>query len=308
MKVGINILNFGPGTNPESLARWARFAEDAGFHLVMISDHVAVTPDVQSGFPAPFYDPFVTISWLANITTRIELGTTVIILPYRHPLLVARMAANIDQLSGGRFILGTGVGWAKKEFEALGIPFKKRGAMADEYLEVIRLCWANEVATYEGQFTTFEDVWTGPQPVRSEGLPIWVGGSSTAALRRAVRFGDGWHPYRYTLDWLADTALPTLRQLAHAADRPVPAFCPRLGVRITDRPLPNSQRPVGHGSLEQIHADLRAIDSLGANYILLDTYTGEPGQTKFPKKDWETLALIAEQSLDLANERIREAG
>lgn len=305
MKFGVNILNFGPGTSPETLADWARFAEDVGFHLAMISDHVAVTPDIQSGFPAPFYDPFVSLSWLANIAKKIELGTTVIILPYRHPLLTARMAANIDQLSSGRFILGVGVGWARQEFEALGIPFEKRGALVDEYLEVIKLCWANEVVTYEGQFTAFRDVHTGPQPAQAAGLPIWVGGSSEAALRRAVRFGHAWHPYRFGLDWLEQEALPALRRLADAAGRPVPSFCPRLGLRIADRPLPERDRPAGHGSLDQVHTDLTAIASLGADYVLLDTYTGRPGQTRHPEKDWALLTLIAEQIVDLARGRVR---
>lgn len=305
MRFGINILNFGPGTNPESLAGWAQFAEEVGYHLIMISDHVAVTPDVQKGFPVPFYDPFVSMSWLAHVAPTVELGTTVVILPYRHPLLVARLAANVDQLSGGRFILGVGVGWARQEFEALGVPFDKRGAIADEYLEVIKSCWANDVVTYEGQFTAFSDVHTGPRPVQAPGLPIWVGGSSKAALRRAVRFGDAWHPYRFTLEWLEDEALPALRRTAHAAGKPVPAFCPRLGLQITDKPLPESQRSVGHGSLDQIHADLQALASLGADYILLDTYTGMPGQTRHPEKDWARLALIAEQILDLPAGGIR---
>lgn len=305
MKFGVNILNFGSGTSPETLAGWAQFAEDAGFHLIMISDHVALTPDVQSGFPAPFYDPFISVGWLANIVKKIELGTTVVILPYRHPLLTARLAANIDQLSSGRFILGVGVGWARQEFAALGIPFEKRGALADEYLEIINLCWANEVVTYEGKYTTFKDVHTGPPPVEAGGLPIWVGGSSVAALQRAVRFGHAWHPYRFTLDWLAQEALPALRRMADAAGKPAPSFCPRLGLRITDRPLPGNDRSVGHGSLDQIHADLKAIASLGADYILLDTYTGTPEQTRHPEKDWAMLRLLAEQILDLANGRIR---
>ncbi|HSG18958.1 MAG TPA: TIGR03619 family F420-dependent LLM class oxidoreductase [Anaerolineae bacterium] len=305
MRFGINILNFGPGTGPESLARWAGFAEEVGYHLIMISDHVAVTPDVQDGFPAPFYDPFVSLSWLANIATRVELGTTVIILPYRHPLLTARLAANIDNLSGGRFILGTGVGWAKQEFAALGVPFGKRGVLADEYLEVIRLCWANEVVSYEGQFVSFKDVHTGPRPLRPAGLPIWVGGSSDAAIKRAVRFGDAWHPYRFTLEWLKDEALPKQRRLAEAEGKPVPAFCPRFSLQLTDETLPEGQRRPGHGSIEQIHADLKVFASLGAEYILLDTYTGLPGQTEQPEEDWKILAMIADQVLDLPNETVR---
>ena len=137
MKFGVNIINFGPGADPGALRGWLSFAEELGYHLVMISDHVAITPDVQEGFPAPFYDPFTSLSWLAAMSDKVELGTTVTILPYRHPLLTARMGATIDQLSNGRFILGTGVGWARQEFNALGVPFDKRGALASEYLEAI---------------------------------------------------------------------------------------------------------------------------------------------------------------------------
>src|SRR5215831_8646432 len=108
MRFGINLINFGPGTGPETLARSAELAEALGYHLVMISDHVAITADVHARYPAPFYDPFTALGWLAALTRRVELGTTVIIIPYRHPLLTARMAANIDRLSGGRLILGIG--------------------------------------------------------------------------------------------------------------------------------------------------------------------------------------------------------
>src|SRR5437764_9279315 len=110
MKFGVNILNFGPGASPNTLERWARLAEAFGYDFAMISDHVAITPDVAAQYPAPFYDPFVTLAWLAGTTKRIALGTSVIILPYRHPLQTARMSAVVDQLSGGRFIFGVGVG------------------------------------------------------------------------------------------------------------------------------------------------------------------------------------------------------
>src|SRR5712664_1643920 len=129
MRIGVNLLNFGPGVSPDALAGWTQLAETLGYHFVMISDHVAMTPDVVARYPAPFYDPFVTLAWLARVTRRMELGTRVVILPYRHPLHTARLAANVDRLSGGRFIFGVGVGWAKQEFEALSVPFERRGAM-----------------------------------------------------------------------------------------------------------------------------------------------------------------------------------
>ncbi|MFD2026607.1 LLM class flavin-dependent oxidoreductase [Promicromonospora aerolata] len=110
MQLGVNVPNFGPGTDPGVLREWARVTEGLGFDLLMVSDHVAVTPDVAQRYPEPFYEPFTTLSWLAGLTTRLRLGTTVLIVPYRPPLLAARMATNLNQLSGGRLVLGAGVG------------------------------------------------------------------------------------------------------------------------------------------------------------------------------------------------------
>ena len=129
MRLGVNVPNFGPGTNPDVLRRWALTVEGLGFDLLMVSDHIAVTPDVAEQYPAPFYEPFTTLSWLAGLTRGIRLGTTVLIVPYRHPLLIARMAANLNDLSGGRLVLGVGVGWAREEFGALGVPFRDRGRL-----------------------------------------------------------------------------------------------------------------------------------------------------------------------------------
>ena len=263
MRFGVNILNFGPGANPTAIKHWAQVAEAVGYDFAMISDHVAVTPDVAAQYPAPFYDPFVTLAWLAGVTKRIELGTTVTILPYRNPLQTARMAANIDQLSGGRFILGVGVGWAKQEFAALGVPFEKRGALANQYLEVIRKCWTNDVI--------LDGIQTGPRPMRAPHPPIWVGGSSEAAMRRAVRYGDAWHPLRFQMDWLEREGLPALRRIAEEESKPVPAFCPRIKLH----------------SVDQARADIDTLERFGATEILLDTYAGKPESTLHPEKDWE---------------------
>jgi probable F420-dependent oxidoreductase len=266
MRLGVNILNFGSHAQPDTLLRRARLAETLGFDFAMISDHVAVTPDVQAQYPAPFYDPFLSLAWLAGLTRRIEIGTTVTILPYRHPLQTARMTANIDRLSGGRFIFGAGVGWAKQEFDALGVPFEQRGAISNEYLEVIRRCWTQDVVSHEGRFVSFRDVHTAPRPVRAPHPPIWVGGSSDAALRRAARYGDAWHPIRFSIERLRNEALPKLGQFADAERRPVPALCPRLRCENPD----------------QARADIDALLALGAQDILLDTAD--------PESDWERLA------------------
>ena len=305
MRIGINLINFGPGVSPDSLARSVDLAESLGYHLVMISDHVAITPDVQARYPAPFYDPFATLAWIAGLTQRVELGTTVIILPYRHPLQTARMVANIDRLSGGRFILGVGVGWARQEFAALGVPFNRRGAMTDDYLAAIKAAWTQDVATYSGPFVSFADVGTSPRPLRSPHPPIWVGGASDAALRRAVVHGDGWHPIKIRVDWLRDHGLPRLNEIAQKEGRPVPALCPRIRLRLTDSPVADAGRVAGEGAIDQVRADLAALERLGASYVLLDTYADDPEATRRPELGWAMLTTMAEQVLDLRRETLR---
>jgi probable F420-dependent oxidoreductase len=305
MKVGVNLVNYGPGATPESLARWARLVEALGYRLLMVSDHVATTPDVQAEYPAPFYDPFVTLAWLAGSTSRIELGTTVVVLPYRHPLQVASMAEDIHRLSGGRFILGVGVGWARQEFAALGVPFEKRGAITDDYLAAIRALWATDVASYKGRFVAFEDVRTSPDSARSSPPPIWVGGSSEAGLRRAVRYGDGWHPNNVRLDWLREEGLPRLKEIAREEGKPLPSLCPRIRLRLTGSPLDDERRLPGEGTLEQVRADLQTLESLGAEYVLLDTYYGDPEATRRHERAWKMLATLAENVLDLEHRRLR---
>ena len=303
MRVGVNLLNFGPGVSPESLAGWTELAERLGYHFVMISDHVAMTPDVVARYPAPYYDPFVTLAWLARATRRVELGTTVVILPYRHPLHTARLTANIDRLSGGRFIFGVGVGWARQEFETLGVPFERRGAMSNDYLAAIKTAWTNDPASHAGPFVSFRDVHTGPLPVRTP--PIWVGGASDAAMRRALRLGDAWHPIRIRLPWLRETGLPRLRQIAAQEGRPLPALCPRIRLRITDTKLPDDTRIAGDGTLDQIRADLHALAELGAAYVLLDTYTDDVEATRDHEGAWRMLTTLAERVLDLPRETLR---
>ncbi len=305
MKIGVNLLNFGPGVSPEALARWAALSETLGYHFLMISDHVAVTPDVHARYPAPVYDPFTTLGWLAGITRRVEIGTTVIVLPYRHPVETARMAANVDRLSGGRFIFGVGVGWARQEFAALGVPFERRGAITDDYLDAIKTLWTQDVASHDGHFVAFKDVRGGPRPLRSPHPPVWVGGASDAALRRAVRHGDAWHPIRIRIGWLRDEGLPRLSAMAEREARPVPALCPRIRLRLTESPMPDDQRIAGEGTLDQVRRDLADLEGLGARYVLLDTYTDDAEATKNHEAAWRMLVTLAERALDLSREALR---
>jgi probable F420-dependent oxidoreductase len=305
MKVGVNLVNFGAAATPNSLATWAEVVETLGFHHLMTSDHVTITPDVAQRFPAPFYEPLTTLGWLAGITKNISIGASVIILPYRSPLEVARAFANIDQLSGGRCILGVGVGWAREEYAALNVPFEKRGAIANEYLAAIRQMWTEEVSSFDGAFIKFSDVHAAPMPVQSPHPPIWVGGGSDAAIRRAVRYGDAWHPFRSTVDALKNVGIPRLREIADTEEKPVPAVCPRILLRITDEDLPDDQRVAGEGTIDQIHRDLAGLEALGCTDVLLDAYTDDGIAARDPDYAWRMLTVVAERILNLGDETVR---
>lgn len=299
MKFGVNLPNYGAEATPEALIGWARRVERIGYHYMMVSDHVALTPEVNRLFPAPFYDPFATLSLLAGQTERIGLGTTVAILAYRHPLLTARLAANIDRFSGGRFVLGVAAGWAAGEFAALGVPYHRRGAISDEYLAAIKACWAREVASFEGEHVSFRHVHTGPPPVQRPGPPVWVGGHSRGALRRAVRHGDAWHPTSLPADWLTGVGLPALRRVAEEAGRPVPALCPRIKLRVTVRPL-GPDRLLGEGTLAQIHEDLALLAELGAAAVILDpTFPAQPRRPGRTDHDLDVLEKLTVDVIDL---------
>jgi alkanesulfonate monooxygenase SsuD/methylene tetrahydromethanopterin reductase-like flavin-dependent oxidoreductase (luciferase family) len=274
VEIGVNVPNFGPGTRPGVLRSWARTVEGLGFDLLMVSDHVVVTPDVAQQYPAPFYEPFTTLSWLAGITERVRLGTTTLIVPYRHPLLVARMAANLNQLSGGRLVLGVAAGWARQEFAALGVAFERRGKLTDEHLRAIRAAWGDDEDYRGGQ------------------IPIWVGGNSEAGMRRAVRCGDAWHPLRPTVDGLR-ASVDRLKVVADELGLPTPAVVPRILLRLTDTPVTGEERLAGEGTIEQIVDDLAQLRLLGAETVVLDPFTDDPRETLHPETAWQALATVA---------------
>ncbi|MCZ7377015.1 LLM class flavin-dependent oxidoreductase [Micromonospora sp. WMMC250] len=274
MQIGVNVPNFAPGTDPRMLRQWAQTVEGLGFDLLMVSDHIAVTPDVAEQYPAPFYEPFTTLAWLAGVTQRVRLGTTVLIVPYRHPLLTARMAANLNRLSGGRLVLGVGVGWARQEFEALGVPYQRRGALTDEYLHAMR------------------DAWRNTDDYDTEPIPLWVGGNSDAGMRRAVRLGDAWHPLRLTPDKLTDAA-GRLDVIAADLGLPKPALMPRIALQETREPVTDPGRLAGVGTIEQITADLDRIRLLGAETVVLDPFNDDLTEIRQPERAWRTLAAVA---------------
>jgi probable F420-dependent oxidoreductase len=307
MQFGVNILNFGPGASPAAFLRWAQVSEALGYHSLMISDHVAITPSLVPRYPEPYYDCFASLSWLAGQTTRIRLGTTVTVVPYRHPVLNARLVANLDEMSGGRFIYGVGVGNPQDEFSVLGVAHEHRGAIANESLRIMLALWNSpEPVTMKGRFFDIEEV-SGIRTAQQPHPPIWVGGLSDAAIRRAARYGEGWHPIFRTLDQI-DAAershLPALAAIAAQRGRPIPQFCPRIRLDLRDEPLGDDRFP-GSGSLEQVRGDLVRLEKLGVSHVTLDWYTGDLEATRNHERGLSMLAILAEQVIDLANEALR---
>jgi len=213
MQLGVTLRNMGPQSRPETLVACARAADEAGLESLWITDHLAIPPDDAEGSGGRYTDPLTTLAWLAAATARIRLGTGVLILPYRRPLPVAKAVATVQELSGGRLLLGVGVGWMDAEFRALGTDRRRRGRDTDEALDLLRRCFADDVVEAHGQRFLFL-----PRPERP---PIYVGGAGEHALRRVVRFGDGWLPMGADPEKLRPAAA-RLAELAAAAGRATP--------------------------------------------------------------------------------------
>lgn len=193
MTAGVHLPQAGPAASGEAMTRAARLAEELGYADVWVSDHLVVPSGAQYPPSAYVYEPLTALAWVAAATKRVGLGTTVLVLPMRNPIHVAKSIATIDLMSGGRFILGTAAGWLKAEFNAIGVPFDERGLRTDEAIEIIRHVWTNDHMTIDFPIhgIHMESIRAQPQPTRR--IPIWIGGHADIALRRAITVGDGWH-------------------------------------------------------------------------------------------------------------------
>ncbi len=191
MKYGIAIRNMGPQSTRTTILACAKAAESLGFDAGFVSDHLCIPPDQTEGSGGRYLDVLAMLAFMAGATERIRLGISVLVLPYRPAVLTAKQVATIQELSGGRMILGVGVGWMKSEFEALGVDKRMRGRVSDETIRVIKHLFANEAAGYQGDLVKFAPFVFAPRPACP---PLWIGGNGEPALRRVVDFGNGWHP------------------------------------------------------------------------------------------------------------------
>jgi probable F420-dependent oxidoreductase len=210
MRLGLHALGIGAGAQRSVIDAVAVAAENNGFATLWSGEHVVMVDRSASRYPyaddgriavpavADWLDPMIGLSFAAAATHTIGLATGVLLLPEHNPVLMAKQAATLDRLSGGRLTLGVGIGWSKEEFDALGIPFARRGERTAEYVAAMRTLWRDDVASFDGDFVRFDSVRVNPKPPRERRLPVVLGGNSDAALRRVAEWGDGW--YGFNLD------------------------------------------------------------------------------------------------------------
>lgn len=230
MRLGLHALGIGSGARRDVIDEVAVAAEQHGFATLWSGEHVVMVDRSDSRYPysedgriavpaeADWLDPMIGLSFAAAATSTIGIGTGVLLLPEHNPVLVAKQAATLDALSGGRFTLGIGIGWSREEFDALGVPFERRGARTAEYVAAIRTLWHDEVASFDGEFVRFDSVRVNPKP-RDGRIPIVLGGNSDAALRRVAEWGDGW--YGFNVDGVAAVSerVAALRSLCEGLGR-----------------------------------------------------------------------------------------
>ncbi|HEY2079657.1 MAG TPA: LLM class F420-dependent oxidoreductase [Streptosporangiaceae bacterium] len=254
IRVGLHVLGVGSGSKPDVLSAVAGSADQLGFATLWCGEHVVMVDEPGSRYPyaddgkiavapdADWLDPLLALTFAAAFTSRITLATGILLLPEHSPLLVAKQAATLDLLSGGRFSLGIGIGWSADEFAALGVPFTRRSARTAEYVAAIRQVWADDVASFRGDFACFESVRVNPKPVHDRRLPVIIGGTTDAALGRVAEYGDGWYGFN-----LEAAAVPDrLRVLAD--------LCSRYGRQLRDLSIAVSVPNAGPDALPALAA------------------------------------------------------
>ena len=280
MRFGIALPNYGPLAAPDVLVRLAREAEALGVDSVWVSDHLVAPRAVRSVYPYDrrpdarpgdmavierFFEPTVTLAYLAGQTSRVRLGVSAYVLPYRNPVVTAKQIATLDVLSGGRVILAVGTGWLREEFEALDVPFAGRGRRTEEYLAVCRALWRGGDAEFVGSCYRLPPVRTGPPPVQQPHPPLWIAGDSAAAIERAARAGDGWHAIDLAPAELAPL-VARLRQrvVAHGRGPEAVTVSLRKGVLVG----PDGSRPL-YGDADKVRRDLDAYRDAGLDYLVV---------------------------------------
>ena len=258
MRYGICIPQSGRFLDADVQRHLATEVEGMGYDSIWTSDHVIV-PVGEGYIPETMHEPLALLSWLAAATSRVTLGVSVLVIPYRDPVFTAKFLSSLDVLSGGRLVLGAGAGWLRQEFDALSASYDERGAQTDEYLRVIRNLWETETSSFDGRWKHYADMRMFPKADRSRAgtIPIVVGGNAAPSIRRAAELGDGWHPINLSPDQLREGIARY-----HAA-------CERFGRTpgpVVLRHMPGGRTPTDG---ELTADDLRAYEQAGLDELLL---------------------------------------
>jgi len=284
LEIGISIPRL---PDAQGLKRYVERAEELGFESVLAGDHIVLPTDGTNQYPytsdgsfsrptdEPFLETMTLLGYLAACTSRIKLGSTVVILPYRNPVVQAKMFASLDVLTNGRIICGVGVGWLEKEFEILGLDYHQRGAMTNEFLEIMQELWTQPNPEYHGKYYRFDGIKFEPKPVQQSGIPIWVGGHTKAALRRTAKYGSCWHTSRQTPDFVAEN-LPYLRERIEKEGRDQSEVTVSLkrSLHFTDIGMNEGNYVRSGGSLVattgEVLEDLHICQEIGINQLTFD--------------------------------------
>ncbi|ORW32707.1 LLM class F420-dependent oxidoreductase [Mycobacterium paraense] len=289
MRLGLHALGIGAGADRAVIDAVASSADACGFATLWAGEHVVMVDRPASRYPysddgviavpaqADWLDPMIALSFAAAASSRIGVATGVLLLPEHNPVVVAKQAASLDRLSGGRLTLGVGVGWSREEFAALGVPFERRGARTAEYVAAIRALWRDDVASFDGHFVAFDAIRVNPKPLRDRRIPIVLGGNSDAALRRVVAWGDGWYGFNLNGPAAVRDRLGRLDQLCAESGRD------RAGLRVSV-----ALRNPGI-------ADIRALAECGVDELVL---VAAPPDRPRAAEDW--VSALAEKWMGAA--------
>jgi probable F420-dependent oxidoreductase len=310
LRVGVVLPTYRGLANPANIKRAAELSESLGFDSVWVTDHIVVPAASVEAFGPTFFEAVTTMAYVAGITSRVMIGAAILIVPYRHPLLLAKMLASTDQLSGGRLIVGAGLGWLEAESEIMGVPHKRRARIADEALLAMRACWESDTPEFAGETYRFSGLHFSPRPFGGRRLPVLVGGASSAALRRAARLGDGWIGDGLTFEELEATLAQFSRELAETGRKLEEVeVAMRTGLQvvedsddITESPsesgwkseeFKTGGRAPFRGLRAEVVADFRRAAALGVNHLVFEfpVSRGEESMYLF-----ETLASIREEA------------
>ena len=293
VEFGFSLPGRGPLATPEQILKLATRADDLRYASIFVTDHVvlpasqtrsvypyASTGKLPGGADQDYLDPLALLGWLAHATRKIRLGTSVLVVPYRNPLVTAKILATIDRLSGGRLILGTGVGWLREEFEAVAAPpFEERGRVTDEYIALMRATWTTDPVSFEGRYYRVKDVHALPKPAQRGGIPVWIGGHTDAAVRRAATLGDGWHPIALRPPGLLfpdeyGKRVAQIRTWAKDAGRDPGKITLSVRVPMAVRSprvkAPAGDRQLFQGTAAEVLGDIQTYARLGVSHFVFD--------------------------------------